>query len=679
MSGNATPRPSLLKHFEAPADHTGEFGWICGFSADASFLNEAAYRFTGQNKSQREAIGEVRLALMLDPRQPALLPTAVPGLAHLPLRNESRSPIPFRLLHAKVALLGFRHQSEPEKWCVRLVVSTGNWTRQTVEDSLDLSCQVEVDSATLGDALSQECVDIIAARDWLKWLVGLHDTRLLEAPAPMGAGAAAANLAAWLAVCSRYQPALRERRARFVHNRSRSLLDGVLNAVERHDKPKATRLAMGSGFFESPGLPGKSGAPPCASVPLQIVKKLKARGLLDKRAALELHVNPTACQAIAHSIAELARHPEHAIHVHAAKVADVIGDAYRGRALHAKFMAAARAERNGSNWAHVWVYLGSGNLTPAGMMLPMSPEGGNAEAGMLLFETKASWGAGARAKLALDLQDALPIAGDLLVPGAPEVSAGEAWQPPASEYYAAPVAFLQWRAADGLLLLPHQDGDLDTPFEVLDDACVPCRRVDGGFAWPGGVPRTVRVRWAGSGVVREAVIPVVDADGRVAATPLSDLDLDHAESQLLAFPGMPDPEGDEEEEGLGDPLLRDPMTNGRSACPVSDAAVGDETAIRQMMGLLERIADRQVRVPVTDWPRWCQRLQQTLCQTRHSPAVAKFVALGLDPLSPLHAEPFRPAFAEDMHSEHGQRYEAALQVISDTWGTTGLASLEGLE
>jgi len=59
--------------------------------------------------------------------------------------------------------------------------------------------------------------------------------------------------------------------------------------------------------------------------------------------------------------------------------------------------------------------------------------------------------------------------------------------------------------------------------------------------------------------------------------------------------------------------------------------------------------------------------------------VAKFVILGLDPLSPLHAEPFRPAFAEDMHSEHGQRYEAALQVISDTWGTTGLASLEGLE
>ncbi|WP_133297675.1 hypothetical protein, partial [Enterobacter roggenkampii] len=75
-------------------------------------------------------------------------------------------------------------------------------------------------------------------------------------------------------------------------------------------------------------------------------------------------------------------------------MADVIGDAYRGRALHAKFMVAARAERNGSNWAHVWVYLGSGNLTPAGMMLPMSPEGGNAEAGMLLFETKASWGAG---------------------------------------------------------------------------------------------------------------------------------------------------------------------------------------------------------------------------------------------------------------------------------------------
>jgi len=675
VSKKIPPRPSLLKHFEAPDGHTGEFGWICGYSADASFLNEAAFRFTGQSKPQREASGEVRLALMLDPRQPALLPTAVPGLTHLALRSESRNALPFRLLHAKVALLGFRHRTDVSKWHVRLIVSTGNWTRQTAEESLDLACLVDVDSESLGPALAQECMDISAARQWLRWLIDLHDARLLEAPPPMYAGNAASTLAGWISSCSSRKIPKDGYTPRFIHNRSSSLFDSIVNAVAAHDKPKATRLVMGSGFFEAVRPIGGNGAFACASVPLKIVERLKDEQLLSPSARVELHVNPFACQAIAHSIAHLEVHAQHPMTVHAAQVSSALGEGYERRALHAKFMAAARKDRSGSHFSHAWVYLGSGNLTPAGMMLRMSPEGGNAEAGMVLFASEASWGG--RSKLALDLQDALPIAGARMDADAPGLSAGEPWQPPAGEHFAPPVAFLQCKG-DGSLQLPPQDDDVAVAIELIDEDGNSCTRVAGGFAWTGQMPRMVRIRWSEADLTREAMIPVVDADGRVAAVPLAALSLDHAESQLLAFPDMLDPEGDDDEDGLGDPPPANEKKKGAPRTPATPATGGDDSAIRQMMGLLERIAGRQVKMHSAEWARWCQRLQQTLCQTSQSQVVAQFVALGLDPLSPLYAAPFRPSYAESGDSEQGLRYEAALDAVADAWGTRGLAPLEGL-
>ena len=177
MSGVKHTPKSLLGHFAPPEGFAGMFGWVCGFSADVRFLNEATDRFMGQSVYQRMRAGEIRLALMLDPGQPALLPTAVPGLTHLPLRNAAKRP--FRLLHAKVALLGFRHEQNASRWCVRLVVSTGNWTQQTVEDSLDLACEVQVFSEQLGPNCAQECADIKAATNLFDALRDLHDTRLL--------------------------------------------------------------------------------------------------------------------------------------------------------------------------------------------------------------------------------------------------------------------------------------------------------------------------------------------------------------------------------------------------------------------------------------------------------------------------------------------------------------------
>ncbi|MGA2255581.1 MAG: hypothetical protein ABSG53_13030, partial [Thermoguttaceae bacterium] len=104
--------PSLAQHFDAPDDFQGLFGWLCGYSADSGFLNDAVERFSRRTQAQRAYEGRIRLALMLDPSAPQIGPVEVPGVLHLPLIGQR----PFRLLHAKVAMLGFRHLSDGKQW-----------------------------------------------------------------------------------------------------------------------------------------------------------------------------------------------------------------------------------------------------------------------------------------------------------------------------------------------------------------------------------------------------------------------------------------------------------------------------------------------------------------------------------------------------------------------------------
>lgn len=109
---------SLAALFSPPDGHRGQAGWIIGFSADAPFLELAADRFTGASKGQRALAGRTHLCLLLDPSAPQVPIGAAPGVLHLPAR---RLPLPFALLHAKVALLLFTSE---RSWVLRLGVST---------------------------------------------------------------------------------------------------------------------------------------------------------------------------------------------------------------------------------------------------------------------------------------------------------------------------------------------------------------------------------------------------------------------------------------------------------------------------------------------------------------------------------------------------------------------------
>jgi len=83
--------------------------------------------------------------------------------------------------------MGFRHQENHSQWQLRLLVSTGNWTRQTLEENLDLMWRIDITSESLihPDAdIKQDCADIKAAWNLLVWIQQLFDTRKLNASAP---------------------------------------------------------------------------------------------------------------------------------------------------------------------------------------------------------------------------------------------------------------------------------------------------------------------------------------------------------------------------------------------------------------------------------------------------------------------------------------------------------------
>ena len=154
---------SLLQYFEPPTDFIGYFGLICGYDATDECARNMVERFC--NLAKWSPQGFQPLVLMVDASSGF---KSCPGDGWLRLYQKHKDQRPYRMLHAKVALLAFQSINNPAHWRIRLLVSTGNWTNQTVNDSLDLMWSVEVDSLILGDATA--CADIKAAWKMMRWL-----------------------------------------------------------------------------------------------------------------------------------------------------------------------------------------------------------------------------------------------------------------------------------------------------------------------------------------------------------------------------------------------------------------------------------------------------------------------------------------------------------------------------
>lgn len=652
---------SLSQHFEAPDGFVGCFGWLCGYSADAAFLDIAAERFMGLTLPRRAHGGRIGLAVMLDPGNPQIAVLAAPGVLHLPMKPMLVKP--FKLLHAKVALLGFSEADAGERWRLRLIVSTGNWTRATQDQNIDLAWALDLNSEDLrtdDDGICLARADVHAAWVLLTWLRSQFDDSALTAKVESETGLALRCFESWCEAVSR-PPRITPR---FMDSRKASLLSQLPDRIAKRGGPGAARhvarnhLSMGSGFYETSGSADK--VPPVLE---QIVKVLRDQGLLTAQADISVIVNPNDCQAVATCFGAMVaqrwsvRRPEPPRFLGATT-----------RFMHAKFIFSANSSKDKSkdNCTSAWVYLGSGNLTGPGFASRMTTSAGNLEAGVLLVPGTLLWSGGKGVDPKHVVNNLLPIVrcGDSVQPV--DLSEGAGMVDRETAFLAAPVGWLDWVDSEGGTYLVGAVSE-GSELEVLDAACLPCKQLDHGrFAWSGERPRQAEVRWLGPDGACITSVPVLDGYGRFGGTALPAIELDAVWWQLDSFPLPPD-----DEDAVIDGDLTTRTGNGTAGARIS----GTRYLVRDMMQMIENIAARQTALRDTDWNAWCIRLQQSLEQAAGSAGVAYFVGLGLNPLSPLRAAPFRPVFAEDASTACGLRYEQALQSVERTWGVGELSAM----
>lgn len=656
---------SLAQHFEAPDDYIGNFGWLCGYSADASFLNDAVERFTRLTISQRASQGRLALAMLLDPGGPHISLLATPGVAHLPIvEYESK---PFRLLHAKVALLGFRHKDESNRWKLRLLVSTGNWTRQTLEDSLDLIWRIDINSESISDLddnTRQNCLDIKNTWILFDWLIKLFDTRLLHTSfngKPSETTTAMNQVITWITKCSK----VAEGDARVFNSKSQSLLSQLPKMVESFSKVTRNYLAMGSGFYESSK---NQDQPP--EVPLLIINSLRKHNLLSNSALVDLYVNRKQCQSIASNVKQL---NELDITIRPAIAQPSVFGENSERSLHAKFLFSANTRENSNSCSSSWVYLGSGNLTHPGFAKKMNAQNGNLEVGVVFPVSKLYWGEGKSTERHLVVTNLLPIQWSDSIDDATSLSAGASIEKPADFFIAPPVAWLTLRKVELCYELCNEESSLDG-FKVLDPNGNPCERTGSGFQWLEAIPRQVCISWSSNGNEFESYIPVIDQFGRIAATALVAIDIHEAMWNLVNFPSPPD------DDELDNNYLVGMDANNNSSVKLNENLTQlTNYPIRHMMELVEIIATKQTAINEIDWIFWCNRLEQTLGQAGNSAAVKYFRdELKLNPLSPLRHESFLPAFAEKSESEASEIYNTMLDRIESDWKVNELSPIGGI-
>jgi hypothetical protein len=653
--------PSLAQWFAGPEDAwVGRFGWLCGYSAGADFLDLAAELFTRQTAAQRAHVGGIALGVMLDPGNPAISMLEAPGVAHLPIRADSNRK--FTLLHAKVALLGFRHRERAGDWTVRLIVSTGNWTGQTIEESLDLAWCVDVCSRDLpeGDLPDKEtldrCADIAAARGMLERLATLFDKSLLDAAGPVReceTGLAMDEVSKWIEKCKEHAP---YGVARFVHNEDRSLLDQLPDQIKQAGiAVPGNWLAMGSGFYESAG---QSNAVPATLA--AIVANLKAEKLLSASANVDVFVNPLACQAVAQNAKAM---NEANMKIRAAAQPSAIFSDNRARALHAKFLLGYKARSDSPYCLSAWVYLGSGNLTAPGFQRS-AREGGNLEAGVIFAPSDLVWSREHDFEPHQFVENVLPVHWrDTLKPDA--LTAGDDMPEREDVYLAAPVGWLAWQPTGDESGELSASADVQGAFDVIGVSGEPCaRNADtNAFLWTGPRPRIVTVRWQMGDSVAVADVPVVDEFGRVAAAALPALELEEAWWHLASFPQPPGDDVDGSDTDI-DGAPNDAVPSGKHQRA--------RYAVREMMTFIERLAERQTAVAEPDWSAWCCRLEQTLALLADSDGVRAFREMQLDPLAALRDGSFRPTYAESATKPYGEVYEALLDRIGEKWQMTGM-------
>ena len=590
---------TLITLFMPPENCFGDFGFVCGFTATPKVMGQIRRSFTGE-------IARPVLAAFIHPTINAI--SDIPGLAWMWMQLQDRG---YNLLHAKVALLGFRKRDE-DGYVIRLAVSTGNWTQDPLTDSIDLFWSIDLQTDTPDD---QDIADIRAAWAMFDWLRNRADCTLIEREYDGVMPSARLETEIGRLPASTLQP-------RFIDSRTQALLPQV---VERLGMQKrADRLILGSGYFEAEG-DGSAG------LPERLRQTLVAEHALRKSATLDLFLNPLSCQGLAARAPALTdagwnlRRPFSALH----------GEDGR---LHAKFVLLA----SGQDEVQGRVYIGSGNLSRNGFETAANA-GGNLEAGVVVDLPKGlKWRHRKNSKGGL--ATLLPIQfNDTVTLSA--LQPGSGFVPPQEPAALPPVSWLIW-----------QEGTLSAPDGIVLDVAGPNgATVSTPCAWLAPAPAIVTLL---NGDWR---LPVI-AEGVLVVPRPTEMTV---EDVLAGLGSFPEPmEADQADDG---PEGGEPLVDASDSPDLPPATY----AIRRMMGLLVRLCETQANIHPRDWPRWCRELRQNLYAicVQEQPMIGFFRDAKANPLPALVDSRMCPAGADL------ELLKQSLSAVAQEWGMDDMPSL----
>lgn len=342
--------------FTPPTNKVGTHMLICGLSADTETLERIVTAFTGESTVERGAAGLLRAVLMLDASAPMLGPRAVPGMLQLAPCQIVQWQAQTSLMHAKVALLGFADEKFTDPDTFRLIVSTGNWTRESWGNGTQIDLFWSTDHAiNTMSTDAQGRSDVTAALRFFDRLMPALYPRSTEY---LVAGRLAMD---WLPAWKRLLPQRRNSAAaHFIDSLDQPLADQIESAFPVDG---VSTLVAGSGFWEQE----TTGA---ADQP-KVLARLDQLSVRGKRYLVS---NPSQAGALARWVHANPRTAQ------TGKIGNwtlcMPADPFQSRdgvgrtRLHGKYIAGLSrvAQTRNDQGTMTFLYLGSGNLSRAGVL-----------------------------------------------------------------------------------------------------------------------------------------------------------------------------------------------------------------------------------------------------------------------------------------------------------------------
>jgi hypothetical protein len=664
-------RPSLLDLFSPPqVNKRGIFGLMCSLSADEYFMDAAMERFSGLSSSQRRHYGRLFAILCLDARNKPM--QSLPGLyGSWACVNIWKK---MGLMHAKVALLGFGESASGKPDYYRLIVSTGNWTKEAVNNSINLTWFCDYDTRCRENQ-KQNGKDIIKAVAFWQRLLGTSKEgapfyRISDVVGSKHVQPFLHDVADKITLPSRGYPArfvsnlLPDKKDKRINNFAFDSVGAQVVSRFRSDKKRRNLVVCGSGFFEQASKrKAKSSVTAKEPVVLRnLIEQLKNR-VLTRDPYKWLVINPQTSGAVGHWIKNIdpdalewelrcPKHPD-------------VKPARQPYPFHAKYVFIGNWNSSITNGL---IYIGSGNLSRQGFTLGLE-HGGNIEAGVVVETGKINRINEFCRLLGVD-PDKFLQPNDIRLD---ELQGEEVEQNTLTFYEPAPITcFICERATNeltfqcgefswGEMLLTWPNGHKEAISRNQTKLAISEADVD----FSSGVILSAQR----NGQYSEWVIPVFTPEGMFCLPPRLPKTGHEIIDSLMAFPQY------EEEDEVEDDEPEFPEENYLRHRSLKD----DSSELRKALNtfplhlattLVETIAEQNQQVTIGQMPDWIEHLRRTLIEEVKPETKHDLIALDRRLLSPLlKTQGFAPQC-----STHA--YRKAIREINDNWIRSDRVSCE---